>query len=512
MRRPDPELLALADAVLQPGFVGTEAPDWIRRRLADGLGSVLLFARNVRDPEQAAALTGALRAENPHILIAVDEEGGDITRLEAATGSSYPGNLALGAVDDTDLTEAVARSIGAELRAAGIDLDYAPDADVNSNPRNPVIGTRSFGSDAELTARHVAAYVRGLQSSGVAACAKHFPGHGDTDVDSHLGLPRVDLDVAALAAHALPPFRAALTAGARAVMTGHLLVPAYDPDRPATVSERLLQGLLREELGFDGLVVSDAVEMAGVRAHYGLAGATVRALAAGVDLVCIGDGSTEEQVLALREAIADAVADGLLPAERLARAASRVREFGAWSRGLRAAATRTAPDRELGLAAARRAVRVSVHTRGALPLQGPAHLVEFGVPGTVVQGDGVPWGLGPALTGLLPGSTRTTLAADTPHDPAVESEVLRAARGRALVLVVRDAHRRPHLPEWTSALLTRRPDAVVVELGLPRAVPGGAAQVDTHGASRACALAAAEILAGRTATWPGPARPGRVQP
>src|SRR5690349_1154559 len=186
------ELLRLADAVLQPGFEGTTAPDWLLRRLAGGLGGVALFSRNIANPDQLRALVSSLRSVNPDVAVAIDEEGGDVTRLEAATGSSRPGNLALGAVDDLALTEAVARDIGRDLADVGVTLDYAPDADVNSNPDNPVIGVRSFGSSPELVARHTAAWVRGLQSTGVAACAKHFPGHGDTSVDSHRDLPSVD--------------------------------------------------------------------------------------------------------------------------------------------------------------------------------------------------------------------------------------------------------------------------------------------------------------------------------
>src|SRR5216683_6284651 len=173
----------LADRCLLPGFTGTEAPDWVLRRTAAGLGGVCLYARNVESPEQLAALTASLHGERAQLIIAVDEEGGDVTRLEAKTGSSYPGNLALGAAGDPRLTRDVAASMGAELSAAGVDLDLAPDADVNSNPSNPVIGTRAFGPEASLVARHTSAWVEGLQGVGVAACAKHFPGHGDTSVD-----------------------------------------------------------------------------------------------------------------------------------------------------------------------------------------------------------------------------------------------------------------------------------------------------------------------------------------
>jgi beta-N-acetylhexosaminidase len=182
-------LITLADTVLQPGFVGTTPPDWLRKRLAGGLGGVALFSRNIDNPAQVRAMVDALKAENPRAVVAIDEEGGDVTRLEANQGSSRPGNLALGTVDDLELTEAVAADIGRDLAAAGITLNYAPDADVNSNPDNPVIGVRSFGADPGLVARHTSAWVRGLQSTGIAACAKHFPGHGDTGVDSHRALP-----------------------------------------------------------------------------------------------------------------------------------------------------------------------------------------------------------------------------------------------------------------------------------------------------------------------------------
>ena len=242
------DLERLASTCLFPGFEGPAAPDWVRRRLAEGLGGVVLYAWNVESRDQLAALTDALRAERPDLLVAIDEEGGDVTRLEAATGSSYPGNAALGAVDDVALTEQVAASIAADLAEVGVNLDLAPVADVNTNPQNPVIGVRSFGADAELVARHVAAFVRGLQSVGVAACAKHFPGHGDTA----RGLaPRASGRRVARRRAALLPFRACDRSGG-----------AVDHDRPhrrpvgwrlpATMSREILHDLLREELGYDG--------------------------------------------------------------------------------------------------------------------------------------------------------------------------------------------------------------------------------------------------------------------
>src|SRR4051794_12793245 len=222
------ELPDLAATVLQPGFVGTTVPDWVRRRLGEGLGGVALFARNVESPAQVAALTAQLRAERPDVIVAIDEEAGDVTRFESRHGSSRPGNLGLGAIDDTELTHAVARDLGLELAHAGITLDYAPDTDVNSNPDNPIIGVRAFGAEPALVARHGAAWTNGLQAAGVAACAKHFPGHGDTAVDSHDEVPLIDRSRERLAEVELVAFRAAIAAGVQSIMTGHLLVPAYD--------------------------------------------------------------------------------------------------------------------------------------------------------------------------------------------------------------------------------------------------------------------------------------------
>ena len=238
----------LANACILPGFAGLAAPDWLLRELDDGLGGVVLFARNVEDPHQLLRLTTSLRVSGSTV-VAIDEEGGDVTRLEATRGSSVPGQLALGVIDDVELTEAIAQALADELRAVGITHDLAPVADINTNPLNPVIGVRSFGSSPELVSRHVRAFVTGLQEGGVAACAKHFPGHGATDVDSHRGLPVVAATRDELMEVELAPFRAAIAAGTRAVMTAHLVVPELG-DAPATLSPAHLTTLLREELGF----------------------------------------------------------------------------------------------------------------------------------------------------------------------------------------------------------------------------------------------------------------------
>ncbi|MEV6349442.1 glycoside hydrolase family 3 N-terminal domain-containing protein [Actinoplanes sp. NPDC051851] len=488
------ELPMLAAAVLQPGFTGTSAPDWVRRWLGAGLGGVALFARNIESPAQVAALTARLRAEQPDVIVAIDEEAGDVTRLECRLGSSRPGNLALGAIDDPELTEAVARDLGRELAGAGITLDYAPDADVNNNPDNPVIGVRAFGAEPHLVARHTAAFVRGLQESGVAGCAKHFPGHGDTSVDSHHDVPLIDRSAAELAARELIPFGAAIAAGVKAVMTGHLMVPALDPELPATLSPRILTGLLREEFGFGGLIVTDAIEMQGVRRRFGLAGAAVRALAAGVDAICVGGEHADEQTaIRLRDAIVAAVRSGELPEGRLRDAAARVRELGAWTTRTREMRKGIAPGEAVGFAAARRAVRVTVADGGrGLPVSGVPHVVEFAPARNIAIGSETPWGIGAPLADLLPGTTSVRV---TENDLAGADPRGLLPVGRPIVLVVRDAHRHRWIAGALERMLAVRPDAIVVEMGIPMTVVGGV-HIATFGATRACGLAAAELIAG----------------
>ncbi|MDF6044799.1 glycoside hydrolase family 3 protein [Streptomyces sp. JH14] len=488
-------------AVLQPGFTGTTAPDWLLRRVGEGLSSVGLFGRNITSPQQLAALTAQLRAERDDVLVAIDEEGGDVTRLEVRHGSSFPGNHALGAVDDLELTRAVARELGRRLAECGVNLNWAPSADVNSNPGNPVIGVRSFGADPHLVARHTAAYVEGLQAAGVAACTKHFPGHGDTAVDSHHALPRIDVDLDTLHARELVPFRAAIAAGSKSVMSAHILLPALDPDRPATLSPQILTGLLREELGYDGLIVTDGMEMQAISSTYGIERGSVLAIAAGADAICVGGGLEDEAtVLRLRDALVTAVRTGELPEERLADAAARVRALASWTRRARGAdpepgaATQegTAPGTgiaaDIGLIAARRAVRL---TGTGEPLTEPAYVAAFTPVANIAVGDETPWGVAAELARILPGTATDTYSGETEETAAA---VMRAAGERRIVAVVRDAHRHAWMSQALDALLAERPDTAVVEMGVPQAEPRGALYVATHGAARVCGRAAAEAL------------------
>src|SRR5829696_2142748 len=252
-----------------PGFAGTTLPVWLRDRLRAGLAGVCLFAQNITSAGQLRGLTEAIMAENPYAIIAVDEEGGDVTRLFAATGAPFPGNAVLGRLDDLNTTRDTAAGIGWSMRAAGCTVNFAPCVDVNSRPDNPVIGVRSFSSDAERVTRHARAWVEGLQSTGVAATAKHFPGHGDTAQDSHISLPVVNRSLDELRSHELLPFVAAIGQNCRLVMTSHILVPQLDRNSPATMSRTVLHQLLRGALGFSGVVVSDALDMAGASGSLG---------------------------------------------------------------------------------------------------------------------------------------------------------------------------------------------------------------------------------------------------
>jgi beta-N-acetylhexosaminidase len=479
----DPGLAALADAILIPPFPGTTPPPWILRALEGGLAGVTLFGPNVvgDTPALSAALRSAAAAEP---VIAIDEEGGDVTRVAYAEGSPYPGNAALGVVDDAALTQDVYAAIGGDLARLGINLDLAPCADVLVPGGSAVVGTRSFGSDPDLVARHVTAAVAGLQGAGVAACAKHFPGHGSTASDSHLALATVTGTMADLRARDLPPFAAAIAGGTAAVMPGHLRVPELTGELPATLSSAAVSGLLRGELGFDGAVICDALEMKAASGIFGIPEAAVLAVRAGVDLLCLGRDTDEAMYQAVRTALTDAVASGRLTGDRLAEAADRVAALRAWLADARELGGPGAPDAAagaaIGLVAARRALRRS----GPVPSSLVDPLVIEVEPEENIAAGRFTWGFARWAE-----TRRVDPAAG---DGAAASPIIAAAEGRSLVLAVR--HGSGALP-LVNELLRARPDAIVVDMGAPAwTPPPGTAYLATYGASRACAQAAAEAL------------------
>ena len=417
-----------------------------------------LYGENVESLAQLTSLVWQIRQAKPDALVAIDEEGGDVTRLDYVEGSPYPGAALLGRIDDLELTALVGRAVADDLKFVGVDLNLAPVADVNSDPRNPVIGVRSFGADPALAARHVAAFTRAHEAAGVATSIKHFPGHGDTAADSHLALPVVDVSLEVLRARDLPPFRAAIEAGARTVMTSHILLPQVDPDGPATFSSRILGDLLRGELGFDGVVVSDALDMAGAAefpnaaGEVGIPAAAARALAAGCDLLCLGTGGSPEQL----DAIADAVLAGV-ESERLADATARVAALVA---SLRVDSSRPVSWQIL----AEQLVAGFDVAEGATPAP-DAVLVVVETTANIAVGF-APWG--PAAAGadvvrIVAGDPLPTELGDS-----------------AIVLVAKDVHRHPEVASLAEIVKAQRPGSLVVDMGWP----SGPVDVATYGASR----------------------------
>lgn len=311
--------------------VPSEIVDAIRQRKMAGV--TLFRSRNILNPAQVRRLTEMLQAEARRagtlpLLVAADQEGGQLMAVGDTT--PFPGNMALGAARSEELARETGRAIATELAAMGINVNYAPVCDINSNPENPVIGIRSFGDDPALASRLCAAMIEGIQSAGVAATAKHFPGHGDTSSDSHLRLPVVHHERETLETVDLPPFRAAIRSGVRLVMTAHVAYPALTgrDDLPATLSPEILKGILRSELGFGGVVVSDAMNMHAIAQDEGLWVDLVAAARVGVDLLLLAH---EPPVQAAAHAVlAQVVRRGLMPWNEVVRSARRVQQLRRW--------------------------------------------------------------------------------------------------------------------------------------------------------------------------------------
>ena len=297
------------------GFDGDTPPDHIRTLLRQGLGGVILFKRNLRDLEQICALTASLHrhAAGP-LLVGVDQEGGRVVRLPAPFLTPPPAAV-LGRIGDPDLTQAVARAVGSELRAAGFNWNLTPVLDVNTNTANPIIGDRAFGDDPCCVARMGLAAFRGFEEAGILTTGKHFPGHGETAADSHLTLPESPQTAERWRAVEFVPFREAIRAGVPSILVAHLACPALDPSAPSSLSRAIITDILRGELGFDGAVVSDDMEMGAIVAQFEIGEAAVRFLEAGGDLILVcRDADRQRQAIA---AVESAVRSGRLSSARL---------------------------------------------------------------------------------------------------------------------------------------------------------------------------------------------------
>lgn len=483
---------------------GTEMDVETAARLRAGqYAGVVLFSRNIASIEQTLALTAAIHAiltvDGLPPIIGVDQEGGRVRRL-MAEATATPSAMALGATDDPALVERIGYAIGRELRALGINTDFAPVADVNNNPLNPVIGTRSFGELPERVAALVVAFANGLRAAGVAATAKHFPGHGDTQVDSHLDLPTIPHGLARLRAVELPPFAAAIRAGVPLVMTSHIRFPALEPDGlPATLSPRILQELLRGELGFDGVIISDAMEMKAIDDYYGIVAGSVQAVIAGNDLVEPLRNRDEAAVIA---GLWDAVGDGRLPMAQVDASVRRVLRLKRWLAGQPSVGSEIIGTYgDLVREAAEASVTLLDARPSALPLAADTALaiVEFTRQSAhaAEEGQETPSPVRDAFAQRFMNVRGIALDASVPGD----LDAMRRAASEATVLIIgtRDANLFPAQRTAIDALRDANRPTVIVSLRAPYELadfPWAAARIATYGDLPASLNAAAAICVG----------------
>ncbi|MDB5071885.1 MAG: beta-glucosidase [Candidatus Eremiobacteraeota bacterium] len=467
------DLGALARGVIGVGFTGT-TPDTapLDALRAFGPGALILFARNVGPTDELRDLVGALRdTTSPPPLITVDQEGGRVERIQHGV-AALPSAMAVGATGDVALAEKLGTLLGRDLARLGINVDLAPVADLSLQPRSVVVATRAYGDDPERVGAFAGAFAHGLERAGVAATVKHFPGHGSTAEDSHVALPRVTADAATLRARDLVPFARTITDHAASiVITAHVVIEAFDPDRPATISRKVLTDLLRGELGYDGIVATDCLEMDAIAGSIGTVRGAVEALAAGADLLLISHHLELAQQAA--EAIVAAVNSGEIPLERLQQAHERVR--GLRQRLARPSALGGEPvDDQWPLDAARRAVTV---------LRGDAHL-RAGKPVTVISFEGTVVDNAatsgrraktdeiPSLSSALRRRGWKSEIMRVPLDPAADDidvllEHIPALGDREFVIVTRDAHLYPGQYDAVSRILAFAPDALVISARSP---------------------------------------------
>jgi beta-N-acetylhexosaminidase len=475
--------LAIEQAVGQKmlvAFAGYEVPAQFAELLVRShIGGVTLFrAMNVREPAQVRELTDALQraakeSGQPPLLIGADQEGGQLIALAGTT--PFPGNMALGATRSPELARRVGHATGRELAAMGININYAPVCDVNINPRNPVVGVRSFGEDPSEVARLSAAMVEGLQGAGVAATAKHFPGHGDTASDSHYGAPVLPHSIDRLREVELPPFVAAIGAGVKLVMTAHVAIPALTGgmEVPATLSPVIISGLLRGELGFQGVVVSDALDMGAIEQGPGFAVDAIAAAAAGVDLLMFTDsGATLETALI---ALLQAAKRGLLSPGDVLDSARRVLDLKVWS------GKQEQPDlnvvgceehRALAYEVAARAVTLVRDESGSLPLRLAPNKKVLAIvprPADLTPADTSSYE-SPALAEALRRHHPNVEQIEVPLDPSAREvgEIIEVARGSDLVVVgTINATQHHGQGALVNGLLDAEASVVAVALRLP---------------------------------------------
>lgn len=318
------ELRKDAGQLLIAGIADKTLPESVARSLRqEELAGIILFRRNLGTIEEIAALTRAIHEAAPEVpFVAIDQEGGAVQRIKEPL-TVWPPMRQVAQCEDANLVAKVGEALADEIAWLGFNLNFAPIADIHTNPANPIIGDRAFGTTPQSVARYAGAFAAGMTIAGVMPCAKHFPGHGDTSTDSHLELPVMDTDLATIEARELAPFAAMVRAKVPMIMTAHILFPALDPTHPATLSPRILSELLRLRLGFDGIVISDDLNMKALADHYSMEEMVRLGLRAGIDIFLVCEH--EERRVAAYEALIKLGEGNSLDRERIGLAAQRVR-------------------------------------------------------------------------------------------------------------------------------------------------------------------------------------------
>lgn len=485
----------LALGVVLASCADSVPPAWLLELAGDGLAGITLFGANVASPEMAHRFIQELREVHPSLLIAIDEEGGSVSRLDASAGGRTPDSAALGRIDELATTMTVSTAVATRLRAIGVDINFAPVADVNTEAANRAIGIRSFSDDPEVVARHVMASVVAA-APHLATCVKHFPGHGSVVEDSHFSLPLVSRTREELDAIELVPFRVAIEAGVECVMLAHLHVPALS-DRATSQSPETV-ALLREDLGFAGVIVSDALDMRAVGGVDEIGAAGVESLAAGVDLLCLGAELDAHQVEAAIDAIVRALVSGRLDRDRLLEARQRIER-------LRLRLTTRPPGTECGsgedqadrqrlgysvdasgwTSIAQRAIDVD----GTLAAPGPFRLVECQPPLTPASAD-LDLNFARYAEDGITNLASTVLLSDASEAAALDLGAI------PTLVVVHGLDAYPWQRELVERLSHSGQLAGVVELGWPSPLPTTSPfTVRSFGAAAPCSRAAALAVA-----------------
>lgn len=461
-------------AHFSPGFGGTEIPEWLIPYLENGLGGVTLFSSNTPNIDQASTLVEQIREINPEIIVSIDEEGGDVTRLFVPEGSPFPTPALLGRCDDVKLTEHSFFELGKVLKSIGVDINLAPVADVSVEVENPIVGVRSFSSDYEVAAIHVSKAVEGLKRAGVAGCVKHFPGHGGVVEDSHHDLPKLQGSLEELEGTHIKPFIQAINSGVDAVMTGHIVIPAIDAKDPASCSRKVTKNYLREKLKFNGLVVTDALDMGALGGPRRIHISALRSLTAGADLLCFS-GLYDQSLFveSSLETIRNAVRSGDLEASSIETNAERIRRWQAPKP--HGSSMKDMPNSQR--------YESGVHVQGNVFLKSPnLQLIELSADPTIAAGF-VGWGLRRSLTSA--GKKVKLESSDID---------LSASSDTQLVVAFRDAFRDAKVMTALEKINRSKPDAIFVDMGWPSFKFNPKNLIRTYGSSALASELATHIM------------------